>query len=38
MFSHILIAVDGSTHSDEALAYARGMAENFGARLMLVHA
>ena len=38
MFSHILIAVDGSTHSDEALVYARGMAENFGARLMLVHA
>ncbi len=38
MFSHILIAVDGSAHSDKALTYARGMAENFGARLMLVHA
>ncbi len=38
MFSHILIAVDGSTHSDKALEYARGMAGNFGARLMLVHA
>ena len=38
MFSHILIAVDGSRHSDKALAYARGMAASFGARLMLVHA
>ncbi|MDJ0991610.1 MAG: universal stress protein [Desulfobacterales bacterium] len=38
MFSHILIAVDGSGHSDKALAYARGMAASFGARLMLVHA
>ena len=37
MFSHILIAVDGSAHSDKALIYARGMAEGFGARLMLVH-
>ncbi len=37
MFSHILIAVDGSPHSDKALTCARGMAEAFGARLMLVH-
>ncbi len=37
MFNHILIAVDGSPHSDKALIYARGMAERFGARLMLVH-
>ncbi len=38
MFSHILIAVDGSRHSDKALTYARGMAASFSARLMLVHA
>jgi nucleotide-binding universal stress UspA family protein len=38
MFKHILIAVDGSVHSDKALDYARGMAEGFGARLMVVHA
>ncbi len=37
MFSHILIAVDGSTHSDKAIAYARGMADAFSARLMVVH-
>lgn len=37
MFNHILIAVDGSTHSDKALRYAHGMAQGFGARLMLVH-
>jgi nucleotide-binding universal stress UspA family protein len=38
MFKHILIAVDGSVHSDKALDYARGMAEGFGARLMVLHA
>ncbi len=37
MFKHILIAVDGSTHSNQALDYGRGMAIAFGARLMLVH-
>ena len=37
MFDHILIAVDGSLHSDKALDYARGLAEGFGARLLLVH-
>ena len=37
MFDHILVAVDGSLHSDKALDYARGLAEGFGARLLLVH-
>ena len=37
MFDHILIAVDGSSHSDKALDYARGLAERFSARLLLVH-
>ena len=38
MFKNVLIAVDGSPHSDKALDYGRGLAEAFGARLMLVHA
>ncbi len=38
MFNHILMAVDGSSHSNKALEYARGLAEGFGARLLLVHA
>ena len=37
MFGHILVAVDGSHHSDKALDYARGLAEGFGARLLIVH-
>ena len=37
MFDRILIAVDGSPHSDKAVAYAHGLAEGFGARLLLVH-
>jgi nucleotide-binding universal stress UspA family protein len=38
MFGNVLIAVDGSPHSHQAVDYARGLAEAFGARLMLVHA
>jgi nucleotide-binding universal stress UspA family protein len=38
MFDNVLIAVDGSPHSHKAIDYARGLAEAFGARLMLVHA
>jgi nucleotide-binding universal stress UspA family protein len=38
MFTHIIVAVDGSEHSDKALAYAKVLAECFGAMLRLVHA
>ncbi len=38
MFKRIIIAVDGSEHSDRALQYAKEMAECFGSSLWLVHA
>lgn len=36
-FSEILIATDFSDASDNALAYAKGMARNFDSELLLVH-
>lgn len=38
MFKRIIVAVDGSDHSDKALEYAKGLAETFGSKLWLVHA
>lgn len=38
MFKHIIVAIDGSDHSDKALEYAKGLAEAFGSTLWLVHA
>lgn len=38
MFKHIIVAIDGSEHSDRALNYARMLAECFGSVLRLVHA
>jgi nucleotide-binding universal stress UspA family protein len=36
-FTHILVPTDFSPPSDAALAYARGLAQTFGARLSLLH-
>ena len=38
MFKQIIVAVDGSNHSDEALKYAKGLAACFGSTLRIVHA
>ncbi len=38
MFKSIIAALDGSEQSMQALKYARGIAECFGAKLTLVHA
>jgi nucleotide-binding universal stress UspA family protein len=38
LFKHIVVAVDGSEHSDRALQYAKMLAECFGSVLRLVHA
>lgn len=38
MFKCIIVAVDGSDHSDKALEYAKGLAETFGSTIWLVHA
>ena len=38
MFKRIIVAVDGSEHSDRALKYTQGLAECFGAAVWLVHA
>lgn len=37
LFKRILVAVDGSTHSDKAAQYARGVARTQGAELVLLH-
>jgi len=37
MFKNILIAIDGSEYSNNALAYAANMAETYRATLWLVH-
>ena len=37
-FERILVAVDGSAHSDRAVSQARTLAEQFGSTLFLVHA
>ncbi len=37
MFKNIVVAVDGSEHSDRALIYAKSLAEQYGATLWLVH-
>lgn len=37
MFSNILIAVDGSEHSNKALDYGMVLAEKFGGRITLIH-
>ncbi len=37
LFKKILVAVDGSKHSDKAAQYARGVARTQGAELMLLH-
>ncbi|MCB0167774.1 MAG: universal stress protein [Anaerolineae bacterium] len=38
MFKEIIVAIDGSDHSHKALDYAKGLAEQYGATLRLVHA
>ena len=38
MFEKILLAMDGSTHAEEALKYARDLALRDGAQLIIVHA
>jgi nucleotide-binding universal stress UspA family protein len=38
MFNRIIVAIDGSEHSNRALSCARELAERFGASLWLVHA
>jgi len=38
MFNRIIVAIDGSEHSNRALSSARELAERFGASLWLVHA
>jgi nucleotide-binding universal stress UspA family protein len=38
MFKQIIVAIDGSEHSDKALSYAKALAECFGSLLRLVHA
>ena len=38
MFNRIIVAIDGSEHSNRALSYARELAECFKAILWLVHA
>lgn len=38
MFKHILLAVDGSKHSDLAADYAAGLAATFPSALHVVHA
>ena len=38
MFKRIIVAVDGSDHSDKALEYAKGLAESFNSTIWLVHA
>ena len=38
MFKRIIVAIDGSEHSYQTLAYAQNLAECFGATLWLVHA
>lgn len=37
LFKRILVAVDGSKHSDKAAQYARGVARTQGAELVLLH-
>ena len=37
-FRHIVVAIDGSEHSDRALECARALAGRFGSTLRLVHA
>lgn len=37
MYSHILVAVDGSPHSDNALQHAAGLAKGLSASLRIVH-
>ena len=38
MFDRIIVAIDGSEHSNRAVSCARELAERFGASLWLVHA
>lgn len=38
MFNRIIVAIDGSEHSNRAVSCARELAERFGASLWLVHA
>ena len=37
-FRHVVVAIDGSEHSDRALECARSLAARFGSTLRLVHA
>jgi nucleotide-binding universal stress UspA family protein len=38
MFKHIIVAIDGSPHSDRCLEYAAALARGFGSSLTLIHA
>ena len=38
MFNRIIVAIDGSEHSNRAVSCARELAERFGASIWLVHA
>jgi len=38
MFNRIIVAIDGSEHSNRAVSCARELTERFGASLWLVHA
>ena len=38
MFNRIIVAIDGSEHSNRAVSCARELADRFGASLWLVHA
>lgn len=37
MFNKILLAVDGSKHSDKAVEAVRGIAQQFGSELLILH-
>jgi nucleotide-binding universal stress UspA family protein len=37
MFENILVAVDGSKHSDDAFSIAMDMAQKYGSQLLVLH-
>ncbi len=38
MYQKIIIAIDGSEHSNRAISHGKALADKFGAELLLVHA